>query len=200
MRCIKPNTSQSRGIFDENLVKFQLISSGSIAYQQLMRVGFPSHLSIAELFNSFKENLELKDHTKNQKDFCQLLLLSCGLKWNHFKLGNTQIFLRSGKLELLSVKIKEDIRTIKQRLDKHILLRKKFKASILAARFCVGLCAKSRRDRSKDFVNEIHPVEAVPRKKIRLNRTSQLEANSTENKGTILVSKTKKCNMIFTNS
>lgn len=75
MRCIKPNATQCSGIFDENLVQSQLISSGSIAYQQLMRIGFPSHMSIAKLFDKFKSNIEFGD--TNPKDYNLLNAIYC---------------------------------------------------------------------------------------------------------------------------
>lgn len=183
-------------MFDENVVRTQLISSGSIAYQQLMRVGFPSHFSIAEIFNMFKENLEFKDYiSTHPRNFCNLLLQSCGLKWKDFKLGNTQIFFRSGKFELLSEKLKEDSKLIKQGLDKQktlkLKLRKKFKAAILATIISARLCVKSRCEKSNDISIEMQPEQTVgiPKKKIRLSKLSQRTSNSastsTENGGTV---------------
>lgn len=201
MRCIKPNANQCGGIFDQNLVKFQLILSGSIAYQQLMRVGFPSHFSIARLFDMFESNSDFKEYTKNPKDFCKLLLQSCGLKLNQFKLGNTQIFFRSGKLMLLSEKLKDEPKIIKERLDKHIYLRRKFKAVILAARLCV----KGRCIQPNNLVNEIHPENAsektktvIPQKKLKLSKSSskgrqQIEPVSTGTTGSMVFLDLKKC-------
>lgn len=182
---ILPNANQCSGIFDESLVQSQLISSGSIAYQQLMRIGFPSHMSIADLFNKFKSNSEFEDHTSiNPKDFCNLLLRSCGLKWKDFKLGNTQICFRSGKLEMFSEKLKEDSKVIKPRLDKVKLLRKKLKVAIIFARFCA--ISKGLRKKLIDLVNEMQPEEQVdiPRKKVKLNKTSnQLMTAITQTEG-----------------
>lgn len=173
VRCIKPNASQCSGMFDGNLVRSQLISSGSIAYQQLMRVGFPCHMSIADLFNTFKSNLKFEGYcSTNPKKISNILLRSCGLKWKDFKLGNTQIFFRSGKLEILSEKLKEDSQLIIQRLEKLKLLRKKLKVAIIFARFCT--MSKRRCKEQINIVNEMQ-TEAqtdIPRKKVKLDKKS----------------------------
>lgn len=170
VRCIKPNAKQCSEIFDENMVQTQLISSGSIAYQQLMRIGFPSHISIVTLFNMFKSKSEFTEYThKNPKEFCNMLIRSCGLMWKDFKLGNTQIFFRSEKLEILSEKLKEDAEVIKYRLEKCKLLRKKFRAAIIFARSCAIFHAKfsaisqRHRKRPTDLPNEVQMNE--PKKK-----------------------------------
>lgn len=184
VRCIKPISSQCSGIFDESLVRSQLISSGSIAYQQLMKIGFPSHMSISNLFDMFKSNTEFTDYTsKNPKEFCKILLRSCGFNWKDFKLVNTQIFFRSGKLETLSKKLEENPKILKQRLDKLKILRKKFKMAIISARFCV--IGKGRCKNSIDFLNKVQPEEAnIPRKKIKLNKkSSQLLPYSEQTEG-----------------
>lgn len=134
VRCVKPNDRQCSGVFDRNLVRSQLISSGSIAYQQLMKIGFPSNMSISNLFNNIMSKSQFMKYTSfSPKEFCNILLRSCSLKWTEFKLGNTQIFFRNGKLEILSEKLREDPKVIIQRLDKLMLLRRKLKTAILVA-------------------------------------------------------------------
>lgn len=173
IRCIKPNTSQCSGIFDESFVRTQLISSGSIAYQQLMRIGFPSHMSIEELFNMFKSNVEFEKYTfPNSKEFCNQLLRSCGLKWKDFKLGNTQVFFRTGKLEILSGKINNDMKIIKRHIEKLKLLRKKLKKAIIVARFCV--IGRGHRKKGIELANDERHEEQInnPGKKRKLNKKS----------------------------
>lgn len=153
-----------------------------------MRVGFPSHFSIAGLFNMFESNPDFKEYTKNSKDFCKLLLQSCGLKLNQFKLGNTQIFFRSGKLALLTESLKDEPKIIKQRLDKHILLRRKFKAAVLVARFCV----KGRCTQPNNLVNENHPEVVIPRKKRKFNKDKQhIQPASTTSTGSMVFLKSE---------
>lgn len=139
-----------------------------------MRLGFPSHMSIAEPLNMFKSNSEFEVYTHtNKKQFCTILLRACYLKWTDFKLGNTQIFFRKNKIDFFSEKLKEDPIKIKERIDQLILLRKKLKVAIMFARFYAIIC-KGRRKESNDCVNEIQSEEHViiPRKKMRLNKNS----------------------------
>lgn len=102
-----------------------------------MKTGFPSHLSIADLFHKFKSDpAYLKFTSTDQKDFSNKLLRSCGLRWKDFKLGNTKIFFRKTKFDILSEKLKEDSQTIINRLYKLKLLRRRWHVAIIVARFC----------------------------------------------------------------
>lgn len=135
MRCIKPNLSQRCDLFDENIVLPQLISSGSIAYQKLIKTGFPTNMSIEDLFNKFQSNGDFHEHTCiNQKEFCSRLLRACYLKRKDFEIGNAKIFFRTGKIEILAEKLKSDPKEILFRLNKLKLLRSKLNFAILVAK------------------------------------------------------------------
>lgn len=135
MRSIKPNLNQSSDLFDEKYVSSQLISSGSIAYQNLVKTGYPSHMSIADLCQKFVSKKGFKEYIcNNQKDFCSILLRACGLQWNYFKIGNTKVFFRDGKIELLTEKLESDADQILFRINKLKMLRSKFYFAILIAR------------------------------------------------------------------
>lgn len=184
VRCIKPNASQSTGRFDENFVESQLISSGSIAYQQLMKAGFPSHMSIAEVLNMFKSSSEFQHVSyENQKFFCTILLRACCLKWIDFKLGNTQIFFRKGKIQKFYEKLKQDPKRIKVHIDQLIQLRKKLRVAIIIARFCaVGIV---HRKKSNDLMNQVQPKEHVdiPAKKNTPDKKSSKKIAQTASEG-----------------
>lgn len=188
IQCIKPNSHQSSGLFDEDVVKSQLISSGSVAYQQLMKIGFPSHMTIEELINMFKLNSDFMDYTtKSPKEFCNMLLRSCGLLWKEFKLGNTQIFFRKGKLELFSERLKDGPKTIKQRLDKQKRLRNKFKIAIF--KVIMNVQHKKMLVKQNDLRNEKKSNEKKsafktgPRKKMKLSPTPNQPTQSMSTEG-----------------
>lgn len=116
----------------------QLISSGCFAYQKLMRVGFPCHMNTDDLLNRFKLNPELPKNGQNaddQKGFCSILLRSCGLNWNDFRLGNKTIYFRNGKIDKLNGKLKDDLRNIINQYKEIILIRSKWRILLIAARF-----------------------------------------------------------------
>lgn len=137
IRCIKPNQNQWRDQFDEKFVLSQLISSCCFAYHQLMRTGFPSYLDIADIFDLFKQSLEQSEHTLiNRKYICSELIRACGLRWKDFKLGNTKIFFRNGKLDVLTEKLKGDLNFIINRHKKLKLLRAKWRIVIIVTRLC----------------------------------------------------------------
>lgn len=133
MRCIRPNTNQHSDIFNENLVLSQLVSSCSTAYQQLMRIGFPSHMDINDFLNTFEQHLEYcKAISNNRKDICSELLRSCGLRWKDFKIGNTKIFFRIGKRDVITEKLKGDLEQIVKHRRKLKFLRTKLRFAIIA--------------------------------------------------------------------
>lgn len=102
-----------------------------------MRTGFPSHLDISDLLKMFDKNLNYFNNIfDSQKVICSEIMRSCGLKWKHFKLGNTKIFFRNGKLDLLSEKLKGDSTFIINRHKKLKILRTKWRIAIIVARLC----------------------------------------------------------------
>lgn len=72
----------------------------------------------------------------SQKVVCSEIIRSCGLKWKDFKLGNTKIFFRNGKLDLISEKLKGDLTLIIDRHKKLKILRTKWRIAITVARLC----------------------------------------------------------------
>lgn len=136
IRCIKPNTNQSSDIFDKNFVLSQLVLSCSIAYQQLMRIGFPAHLDIPDLFKMLNSKQYFNEQIGSQKVICAEIMRSCGLEWKDFKLGNTKIFFRRGKLDLISEKLNGDLTLIINQHKKLKILRKKWRIALIVSRFC----------------------------------------------------------------
>lgn len=115
-----------------------------------MKTGYPAHIDIEDLFNEFKSNDHFEEHTStNQKDFCSILLRACYLERKDFEIGNTKIFFRNGKFEMLTEKLKCDPKEILFRINKLKLLRKKLNFAILvaiiAARF-LAFGKKSQND------------------------------------------------------
>lgn len=108
-----------------------------------MKTGYPVHISIEELLHKFELNENFNGHVcTNPKDFCSILLRACQLRWKHFKIGNTQIFFRDGKYEMLLDNLKNDPNEILLRINKLKMLRRKFIFAIIvsriAARFLIG--------------------------------------------------------------
>lgn len=107
-------------------------SSGTFAYQQLIKTGFPTHMNISDLYYRFEHIFYLFDcDCTDQKLFCNLLLRSSGLIRKDFK-GNSKICFRIGKLELLNDKLSDDQWLIIDRFKKIGVLRSKWRTAIVA--------------------------------------------------------------------
>lgn len=148
-----------------------------------MKTGFPKHMSIITLFNEFRTKQEFNMHTSNNpKEFYSKLLRACHLKRNDYEIGNTQIFFRLGKFELLVEQLKINSIEILHRLDKLDNLRRKLKIFIIfvhaVARFLVIrnknrtnlALATERPPISLDVVkSRVDSREGRTRKKIKLD-------------------------------
>lgn len=70
-----------------------------MAYNELMKVGFPSSIKYAELLKNI--NLEIHHLSLGSNTCCLILLLSNGFHSRDFSLGNTAVHFRPGKQQLL---------------------------------------------------------------------------------------------------
>lgn len=98
-----------------------------------MRAGFPSYLDINEFFEQFKFTsiISSTNRKASRKEICGELIRSCGLKWSEFKIGNTKIFFRNGKQEVVTEKLKGDLNSIINRHKKLKILRGKWRLAIM---------------------------------------------------------------------
>lgn len=102
-----------------------------------MRLGYPYHINLNDFFNKIEQNVEFSKYVStNQKEFYSLLLRSCGLKWIDFRLGNKKLFLRNGKIDILTEKLKADFEIIINRCKILKLLRSKWRIAIIIVRLC----------------------------------------------------------------
>lgn len=95
VRCIK--TKNVLNVFDEDPVRHQLGSSGSIAFFQLMAGIHPDRKK-----NSFQPFFKSKCYNINEIYF--EILRTCGLTKRDLKIGKSEVFIRPGKInELLTM-------------------------------------------------------------------------------------------------
>lgn len=177
MRCVKPNSKQCSDIFSDDYVLFQLVSSCCIAYQQLMRNGFPDHLNIDHIYDVFKANLDYCKNTfDNRKIICSEIIRSCGLKWVDFKVGNTKFFFRNGKLDVLTQKMKLDQQIIIGFHKKLRQLRAKWRKAIIVIRMC-SICKiqQNKEDSMNDAMDfEVYAIEKPSPKKVRKRKLNAM--------------------------
>lgn len=103
--------------FDDHFVSMQLTQSGMFSALQLMKQGYPTRLSFAELKNIFNPYFPNEFQQLQDKMFCELLLHSVGMNKADFKLGITKVFFRTEKLAHIDQIIKSHPQTVKYIAD-----------------------------------------------------------------------------------
>lgn len=89
------------GTFDDNFVLSQLQTSGTLAYFNLMRFGYPLKVQITEIYKQLEPFLEYRHTSCGIEKCCQIFLLACGFQYKDFKIGKTDIHIRPGKSDIL---------------------------------------------------------------------------------------------------
>lgn len=144
-----------------------------------MRTGFPAHLDILNLLNLFKSKQYFSVKIENQKLICGEVMRSCGLEWKDFKLGNTKIFLRNKKLELVSEKLNGDLALIINQHKKLKMLRTKWRIALIVTRFCAIRKNRSIRNNDASITNSSTNAHSQASSQGRRKRKSELRAHQT---------------------
>lgn len=104
VRCIKPNTQMKPGIFDKPFVVEQLRCSGTVQACEVLRVGLPTRILYAEVVDVYKPMLPPEIFARfesNEKLFTQAILHAYAFPSSAYRLGDTRLFFRTGKIDLL---------------------------------------------------------------------------------------------------
>lgn len=99
MRCIKPNNRKKSDEFDDSFVLEQLKCSSVISYVEFMRFGYPTHIPIDKLNESFRMYMPEFGYTpvSDDKRFYKILAHTLGFTSQEFKFGNNSICFRVKK-------------------------------------------------------------------------------------------------------
>lgn len=89
-------------IFDEDFVLSQLQASGTMAFFNLIQLGFPLKVQISEIFEKLAPFLEHRHRSCGIQLCCQIFLLAIGFQYNDFKIGKTEIHIRPGKPDIFA--------------------------------------------------------------------------------------------------
>nr|CCA15095.1 myosinlike protein putative [Albugo laibachii Nc14] len=104
VRCIKPNTQMKPGVFEKSFVVEQLRCSGTVQACEVLRVGLSTRILYAEIVDVYKNVLTtsiLQQFESNERLFTQAMLWVYKVPNSAYRLGDTRLFLRTGKLDLL---------------------------------------------------------------------------------------------------
>lgn len=137
VRCIKPNTQMKVGHFDRPFVVEQLRCSGTVQACEVLRVGLPTRILYAEVVDVYRNLLPLKVFCRfesNDKLFTQAILWAYDFPTNAYRLGDTRLFFRTGKIDLLD-KLLTPAASTTENLGRQLLLylRKKHWISVATA-------------------------------------------------------------------
>lgn len=187
IRCIKPNNNKNAWDFDNLMVLSQLRACGVLETIKISCAGFPSKITYREFIMDYylllkssiwypllprlaiplikEEEGELKDyyasqHDKEEYDLAIDILEQCQVNKEHFQLGKTKIFFKSGILARL-----EELR-LKKISQMIIIIQKRIKG-------------KFYRDQYLDTINSINVVNKFCRAiVVRKNIEKQLKYNA----------------------
>lgn len=104
VRCIKPNTQMKPGLFDQKFVVEQLRCSGTVQACEVLRVGLPTRILYAEVVDAYRNLLPSSVFDRfdgNDKLFTQAILYAKEFPTEAYRLGDTRLFFRTGKIDLL---------------------------------------------------------------------------------------------------
>ena len=115
VRCIKPNSKKSRGIFDRQMIVEQLRCAGMIEAIRISRAAYPyriTHVEFVERFGGLRSAAWLRRNAppNNRSMQCAALLLDLlpqsmqphsGSKDKQFELGKSRVYFSAGVLEHL---------------------------------------------------------------------------------------------------
>jgi myosin heavy subunit len=104
VRCIKPNQLMTPGYIDRSFVVEQLRCSGTVQACEVLRVGLPTRILYAEVVDTYKSFLSieiLQMFDNNEKLFTQAILWAYSFPSTAYRLGDTRLFFKTGKIDLL---------------------------------------------------------------------------------------------------
>jgi hypothetical protein len=94
VRCIKPNSSKSSFLFEEELVLAQLRYSGMLETIRIRKAGYSVRVAFEQFLEKFKMLLSVVEGS-NPKEQTLFLLKKLNIDNAHWQIGRTKIFMRN---------------------------------------------------------------------------------------------------------
>ncbi|VDM56347.1 unnamed protein product [Angiostrongylus costaricensis] len=118
VRCVKPNSSMSAGVCDGAAILSQLKCAGMTSVLKLMKKGFPSRTSFADLYEMYRCQLPPDLARLDPRLFCKCLFRALGLNNIDYKFGQTKVFFKPGKFAEFDQLLRRDPAHVKVLIDK----------------------------------------------------------------------------------
>lgn len=104
VRCIKPNTSNRRTLFEDDFVMAQLKYTGMLATTRIRREGFAIRPHFEEFIKRFRVlGFDRADEIAYTAENCRVILESAGISECH--LGKTKVFLKHYQMDELEARL-----------------------------------------------------------------------------------------------
>ncbi|XP_061348341.1 myosin-2-like [Gastrolobium bilobum] len=101
IRCIKPNTKQLPGIFDEDLVLQQLMCCGVLEVVRISRAGYPTRMTHQEFAGRYGFLLDEANATQDPLSISVAVLQQFNIPPEMYQVGYTKLYLRTGQIGAL---------------------------------------------------------------------------------------------------
>ncbi|KAL9288305.1 Myosin-4 [Arabidopsis thaliana] len=112
IRCIKPNSNQLPGLYEENHVLQQLRCCGVLEIVRISRSGYPTRLTHQELAVRYGCLLLDTRISQDPLSTSKAILKQCNLPPEMYQVGYTKIYLRTGLISVLEERRKYVLRGI----------------------------------------------------------------------------------------
>jgi len=112
IRCIKPNSNQLPGLYEENHVLQQLRCCGVLEIVRISRSGYPTRLTHQELAVRYGCLLLDTRISQDPLSTSKAILKQCNLPPEMYQVGYTKIYLRTGVISVLEERKKYVLRGI----------------------------------------------------------------------------------------
>ncbi|KAF1881143.1 hypothetical protein Lal_00023176 [Lupinus albus] len=107
IRCIKPNTKQHPGIFDEDLVLQQLKCCGVLEVVRISRAGYPTRMTHQEFARRYGFLLSEVNTSQDPLSISVSVLQQFNIPPEMYQVGYTKLYLRTGQIGALEDKRKQ---------------------------------------------------------------------------------------------
>ncbi|KAK7244386.1 hypothetical protein RIF29_39207 [Crotalaria pallida] len=101
IRCIKPNTKQLPGIYDEELVLQQLKCCGVLEVVRISRAGYPTRMTHQEFARRYGFLLSEVDTSQDPLSISVSVLQEFNIPPEMYQVGFTKLYLRTGQVGAL---------------------------------------------------------------------------------------------------
>ncbi|XP_019443992.1 PREDICTED: myosin-2-like isoform X2 [Lupinus angustifolius] len=112
IRCIKPNTKQLPGIYDEDLVLQQLKCCGVLEVVRISRAGYPTRMMHQEFARRYGFLLSEVNTSQDPLSISVSVLQQFNIPPEMYQVGFTKLYLRTGQIGALEDKRKQFLRGI----------------------------------------------------------------------------------------